>query len=67
VLDGLIARSRVPVRVELDPNLLRPTDAPVFVGDASRLRAATGWEPEIGFDRMLDDLLAFWRGQQDRA
>jgi GDP-4-dehydro-6-deoxy-D-mannose reductase len=63
VLDGLIARSRVPVRVELDPNLLRPNDAPVFVGDASRLRAATGWEPEIGFDRMLDDLLAYWRSR----
>jgi nucleoside-diphosphate-sugar epimerase len=34
---------------------------PVVVGDATRLRAATGWRPQISFDRMLDDLLAYWR------
>jgi GDP-4-dehydro-6-deoxy-D-mannose reductase len=61
VLDGLIARSRVQVTVETDPALLRPNDIPVLTGDASRLRAATGWKPEISFDRMLDDLLAYWR------
>jgi nucleoside-diphosphate-sugar epimerase len=33
----------------------------VLVGDASRLRADTGWAPEVSFDRMLDDLLDYWR------
>jgi len=61
VLDGLAARSRVPVRISVDPERLRPNDTPVLVGDASRLRAATGWSPEIPFDRMLDDLLEYWR------
>jgi GDP-4-dehydro-6-deoxy-D-mannose reductase len=63
LLDGLLARSTASVRVEVDPALLRPTDAPVFAGDASRLRSATGWQPAIGFDRMLDDLLAYWRAR----
>jgi len=31
------------------------------VADAARLRDATGWEPRIPFDRMLDDLLEYWR------
>jgi nucleoside-diphosphate-sugar epimerase len=30
-------------------------------GDASRLREATGWEPEIDLDTMLADTVAWWR------
>jgi GDP-4-dehydro-6-deoxy-D-mannose reductase len=63
VLDGLIIRCGRPVRVDIDPSLLRPNDVPVFVGSAARLHAATGWAPEVSFDRMLDDLLAYWRLQ----
>lgn len=61
VLAALVARARVPIRIETDPARLRPNDVPVLVGDASRLRAATGWEPAIPFDRMIDDLLDYWR------
>jgi len=61
VLDGLAHRSRVPIQVSTDPERFRPSDTPVLVGDASRLRAATGWTPEVSFDRMLDDLLEYWR------
>jgi GDP-4-dehydro-6-deoxy-D-mannose reductase len=61
VLDGLLARSRVPIRVELDPTRLRPSDTPTLVGDATRLRDAIGWSPQVTFDRMLDDLLEYWR------
>jgi GDP-4-dehydro-6-deoxy-D-mannose reductase len=65
VLDELVARARVPVRVEPDPARLRPSDLPVLVGDASRLRTATGWVPEVDPARMLDDLLDYWRAQPD--
>lgn len=61
ILDALLKRSRVPVEIALDPARLRPHDNPVLVGDPARLRAATGWAPLIGFDRMLDDLLEYWR------
>jgi GDP-4-dehydro-6-deoxy-D-mannose reductase len=61
VLDGLLQRARVPVRVEIDPARLRPRDIPALVGDATRLRSATGWSPVITFDRMLDELLDYWR------
>jgi GDP-4-dehydro-6-deoxy-D-mannose reductase len=63
VLDGLLRRSRVALRIEIDPARLRPRDTPTVVGDATRLRAATGWVPEIPFDRTLDDLLEYWRAQ----
>ncbi len=61
VLDALVARARVSVRVETDPGLMRPSDTPIMLGDATRLRRETGWQPEIPFDRTLDDLLNYWR------
>ena len=54
------ARARAGA-VEVDPARLRPTRHPVLVGDATRLREATGWSPQISFDQMLDDLLDYWR------
>ncbi len=63
VLDTLLSRARVPVRVEIDPARLRPNDIPVLVGNPTRLREATGWTPRIPFDQMLEDLLEYWRGQ----
>jgi GDP-4-dehydro-6-deoxy-D-mannose reductase len=63
ILDALIARARVPVTVETDPSLLRPNDTAALVGDCTRLRLDTGWEPAIGFEQMLDDLLEYWRVQ----
>lgn len=61
VLDALVARARVKLRVEPDAALMRPVDTPVVLGDATRLRRATGWRPEVPFEQTLDDLLNYWR------
>jgi GDP-4-dehydro-6-deoxy-D-mannose reductase len=61
LLQGLIALSGLRVEVHVDPARLRAADAPILIGDPSRLRAATGWEPEIPIDRTLRDLLDYWR------
>ena len=61
VLEALIKRSRVPVTIEVDSSRLRPHDDLILVGDASRLRTATGWAPQISFDRTLGDLFDYWR------
>jgi GDP-4-dehydro-6-deoxy-D-mannose reductase len=61
VLDKLIAMAKVEVRVETDPARLRPSDVEVLIGDASKFRADTGWEPKIPFDKTLSDLLDYWR------
>ena len=61
VLDLLLARSRVKVRVEPDPARMRPSDVQLLEGDASKFRRATGWAPEIPFERTLEDILAYWR------
>jgi GDP-4-dehydro-6-deoxy-D-mannose reductase len=40
---------------------LRPSDVPVMIGDTTRLRQATGWEPEIPLAQSLGETLAWWR------
>jgi GDP-4-dehydro-6-deoxy-D-mannose reductase len=67
LLDAMLAKSRVSITVTQDPALLRPSDTPVVLGDAARIRALTGWSPRISFDRMLDDLLDYWREQAGRS
>ncbi|HLL82817.1 MAG TPA: GDP-mannose 4,6-dehydratase [Longimicrobium sp.] len=57
VLDALVAASGADVRVEVDPERVRPVDVPLLLGDGSRLRAL-GWAPEIPLRRTLADLLA---------
>lgn len=42
---------------EADPDLLRPADIPHLVGDAAKLRAATGWCPRRSLDETLRDVL----------
>lgn len=46
-----------PVRIQVDSKLQRPVDVPVLRGDATRLREATGWVPEIPIATTLADVL----------
>jgi GDP-4-dehydro-6-deoxy-D-mannose reductase len=57
VLLKLIALAQVPVEVREDPERLRPSDVPLFLGDASKLRAATGWAPRFTLEASLRDVL----------
>jgi GDP-4-dehydro-6-deoxy-D-mannose reductase len=61
LLDALLVRTEARVEVLVDPERLRPSDVPAQVGDPSRLRAATGWEPSIPLEQTLLDLLEDWR------
>ncbi len=66
MLDRLIALARVEVKVETDPARLRPSDVEILVGDSSKFRADTGWEPQVPFDKTLADTLEFWREREGR-
>jgi GDP-4-dehydro-6-deoxy-D-mannose reductase len=66
LLDRLLGLSEVEVRVEQDPERMRPSDVVRLVGDASKFRADTGWEPRVPFDQTLSDVLGYWRQQLAR-
>ncbi len=65
VLDLLRGLATVSVRVERDPAIFRPSDAPLMVADTTRLRADTGWAPRIPFAQTAADILNFWRQELD--
>jgi GDP-4-dehydro-6-deoxy-D-mannose reductase len=57
IADHLVASARRPLRVTVDPELVRPVDVPRLVGDASRLRADTGWSPAFTLEATLAAVL----------
>jgi len=54
------------IRVETDAARLRPLDADLQVPDTTKFRAHTGWEPQIPFEKTMEDLLDYWRVQVSR-
>lgn len=57
VVELLVEGAGVPVTVERDEERLRPAEVRVQAGDPSKLRAATGWEPQIPLEQTLVDAL----------
>ncbi|RAN39213.1 hypothetical protein HY26_16690 [Hyphomonas sp. GM-8P] len=61
ILDHLVAKSRVPVTVERDPERMRTSEVPYVCGNNERLRQALGWAPTIDFEQTMDDTINYWR------
>ena len=49
------------IRIETDPERLRPIDADLQVPDCRKFKEHTGWEPEIPYKQTMEDLLNYWR------
>ena len=60
-LEELLHLARVPIRVRVDSDRLRPSDVSVMQGDATRIRSEMKWSPRIPVERMLSDTLEWWR------
>jgi GDP-mannose 4,6-dehydratase len=54
------------IRIEVDPDRLRPIDADLQVPDTRKFAAHTGWAPEIPFETTMRDLLGYWRDRVHR-
>lgn len=61
LLDRLIELTDVEVEVQQDPERMRPSDVEILIGDSSKFRADTGWEPEIPLEQTLRDIVEYWR------
>lgn len=63
MLEKLIAIAQIEVEIRKDPERLRPSDVELLIGSSEKFQKATGWKPEIPFDKTLKDLLDFWQQQ----
>ncbi len=63
ILNYLISLSpcKDDIKVMVDPERLRPIDADLQVPDTRKFHAHTGWQPEISFEKTMNDLLNYWR------
>lgn len=57
VADRLLALARVPLRLKQDSTLIRAVESKRLVGDPSKLKLQTGWEPSFDLDKTLADTL----------
>ena len=61
-LEQLISMSTVDgITYDVVDKYVRPTQVPLLICDSSKFRKATGWKPEIGFQKILNDTLEYWR------
>lgn len=61
MLETLLKMSKIKVKIKKDPARMRPSDVPILLGDSTKFRQATGWQPEIPFEKTMTDLLNYWR------
>lgn len=61
ILAMLLSMTDVAIEVRQVPEKMRPSDVEILISDSTTFRSATGWEPQIGTERMLLDTLDYWR------
>lgn len=66
-VDKLLALAKTDIRVEVQAERMRPVDVPCAYGSYEKLALDAGWRPEIPFERLLSDLLDFWRGREQQG
>ena len=66
IAEQLVGLAKVPLTIEVDPALLRPTDEPDNAADVGRLRAL-GHQPQFPLERTIRDALDYWRGVESRG
>lgn len=61
ILDLIISMSDADIKVEIDPNKIRPVDVPIIEADITKLNQATGWTQQIPLEQTIQETLDYWR------
>jgi GDP-D-mannose dehydratase len=62
MLNRLLGISSVKnIKIEIDPNRLRPSDVTLQIPSTNKFFKETGWKPEIKFEQTIKDTLNYWR------
>lgn len=64
ILDFLLREAKVPIEVKVDPERLRPSDVPLFIGSSAKIRQELGWKFHRDFYSSLRDTLEWWRNEK---
>lgn len=63
ILNFLLSQSlyKEKIKVEIDPQRIRPIDADLQIPSTQKFQNHTGWSPQINFEKTMCDLLDYWR------
>lgn len=61
ILDLLQTMTEKPLVTKEKPELMRESDVPVLIADATKFKTLTGWEPIITLSQTLERILNYWR------
>lgn len=61
VLNKILSLSTSDIKVEVDPERLRPVDVAEICADITKIHACTGWTPQISLEQTLKETLNHWR------
>ncbi len=64
ILDLLLSQAKKEIVVKQDPQKMRPSDTPIFIGNNHKFSSLTGWKPQFDTKQTFIDVLEYWR-QQD--
>jgi len=63
VLEEMISQSTLSdeISIEQDPEKMRPSETPLFVGSYEKFNKLTGWIPKYDLEDIIRDTLNYWR------
>lgn len=61
VLNSLLKNTSCKPEIIRDKSMIRPSDNPEVYGSHLKITTATGWVPEINFEKTIQDVLDDWR------
>ncbi len=64
ILNTLLKMADISIGIKKDKSRMRPSDVPILIGDSTKFREKTGWEPQIDISQSLKDVLNYWRNQK---
>lgn len=61
ILDILESLSKTKVEIKVNQDLVRTSDVPVLIADATKFASLTNWSPKISLEETISDILESYR------
>jgi GDP-4-dehydro-6-deoxy-D-mannose reductase len=61
IIDILAELLKVTIQVQVDLTKIRPNDNKIIIGDNTKIKLHTGWQPVISLTETLQELVQYWK------
>ncbi len=52
---------QIEINIDINKELIRPSDNPVIIGNSDKMKNELNWIPEISIEKSLTDMLEWWK------